>query len=115
MVEGNKGQRNKKCNISGCKAKGRVLARMGDIEISYCPYHRKKYGERIINALINSLFNFKLTNFLMDVRTQIFMDDVFLCDECKQKVKDYVITKTEELEEILEYQEANNAQTKINQ
>lgn len=108
-----KGQRKKKCDINGCEKYGRSLATMGDIEIAYCPYHRKKYGERIINALINSLFNYKLSNFLLSVKTDIFMDDVFLCDECKVKLKKYIISKTEEMEETLKYQKDNDANTII--
>lgn len=104
------GQRSKECCITGCDKKGRVLARMGTIELAYCPKHRKKYGERIINALINSRFNYKLTNFLTDVKTKIFMSDEFFCEGGAEKLKEYIIEKTEELEAILEYQEENAAE-----
>jgi hypothetical protein len=103
------GQRSKVCDINGCQNKGRILAKLGGIEIAYCPEHRKKYGERIINALINSCFNFKLTNFLTEIKTEIFMGDNIFCMECNQKLKDYIIEKTEELENMLIYAEENDA------
>jgi len=105
-----RGQRSKKCDMVGCEEQGRVLARMGTIEIAYCPRHRKKYGERIINALINSRFNYKLTNFLSDVKTNVFMSDEMFCEHCGSKLKTYILDKTSELEEILEFQEENDAQ-----
>ena len=105
------GQRSKQCDIVNCKEMGRILARMGTIEIAYCPKHRKKYGERIIDALINSRFNYMLTNFLSEVKGDIFMSDDFLCPQCSQKMKDYVIAKTVELEKIIDYAEENEATT----
>ncbi len=104
-----RGQRCRTCNIKGCDKKGRVLANLGGIEIAYCPEHRKKYGERIVNALINALFNFKLTNYLADVKAKIFMSPDFFCESCGQKLKDYIIDKTEELEKIIDYAEENDA------
>lgn len=108
MVE-NRGQRSKQCDITGCEEAGRILAKMGTIDIAYCPKHRKKYGERIINALINSRFNFKLTNFLSDVKAKIFMGDELFCSDCAENLKEYIISKTDELEEILVYAEENEA------
>ena len=108
MTDPSRGQRSKTCNISGCNERGRVLARFGRTEIVYCPKHRKKYGERIINALINSVFNYKLTNFLTEVKTKIFMKDDFLCEACGSKMKAYIIDKTVELEEITQYAEDND-------
>jgi len=104
-----KGQRSKPCDIVGCDKNGRVLAKLGGIEISYCPVHRKKYGERIINALINARFNYKLTNFLTEVKTEIFMNDEFFCEACGSNLKNYIISKTNELEAIVKFQEDNNA------
>ena len=70
MAKKNKkeGQRHKTCEIVGCEEKGRILAILGNIDLAYCPHHRKKYGERIINALINSCFNYKLTSFLAETK-----------------------------------------------
>lgn len=105
----NKGQRSKTCDIIGCEERGRILARLNnDIEIAYCPKHRKKYGERIINALINSCFNYKLTNFLSEVKSDIFFGSDILSDESAEKLKNYIIIKTKDLEEVLEYAEKNN-------
>lgn len=109
MADETRGQRSKTCDMIGCEEKGRILAHMGNIDIAYCPTHRKKYGERIINALINSRFNFKLTNFLSGVKKDIFMSDNMFCEECASKLKTYVIDKSDELDNIIEYQEENDA------
>lgn len=104
----NRGQRSKTCDVTGCNEKGRVLARIGGkIEIAYCPKHRKKYGERIINALINSKFNYKLTNFLAGVKTKIFWEEGILDEGSAQRLKEYILKKTDELEELVEYAEDN--------
>ncbi len=110
MVDPSRGQRSKQCNVVGCEDYGRVLAKLGGIEIVYCPKHRKKYGERIINALINSVFNYKLTNFLTEVKTEIFMNDNFLCEACGSKMKTYILDKTAQMESIVEYAETNDIQ-----
>ena len=102
-----RGQRSKKCDISNCPDMGRVLARMGKTEIAYCPKHRKLYGERIVNALINSVFNYRLTNFLSSVKVRIFLSDDFLCPICATKMKTFIIEKTEELEKLEDYHEEN--------
>jgi len=109
MADETRGQRSKLCDMIGCEDHGRILAKMGTIEISYCPKHRKKYGERIVNALINARFNFKLTNFLSGVKKDIFMSDSMFCEECASKVKSYVVEKSSELDAILEFQEENDA------
>ena len=109
MSDISRGQRSKECDITGCNNKGRILAKLGDIPIGYCPYHRKRYGERIINALINSLFNYKLSNFLSNVKADIFMNKDFLCQGCSEKLKQYIINKTEKLDGIIEFQEKNDA------
>jgi len=104
-----KGQRSKICDIVGCEEKGRVLAKLSDnIEIAYCPKHRKRYGERIINALINSCFNYKLTNFLIEVRSDIFMGSNILSEDSAKNLKNYVLEKTVELENLLEYAKNND-------
>ena len=103
----NRGQRSKTCDIINCTNKGRVLANIGGVEIAYCPMHRKKYGERIINALINSCFNYKLTNFLAEIKTEIFFGSEILDEACGSRLKNYILTKTTELELITEYAEDN--------
>jgi hypothetical protein len=108
-MDSSRGQRSKTCDIIGCEEKGRILATLGGtIEIAYCPKHRKKYGERIINALINSCFNYKLTNFLTEVKTDIFMGSNILSEESAIKLKAYIIDKTVELEKVLDYAEKND-------
>ncbi len=103
-MDDHRGQRSKICDIIGCGQKGRVLARLGgEIEIAYCPKHRKKYGERIINALINSCFNYKLTNFLSEVKTDIFFGSDILSEDSSIKLKQYILDKTGELEAVLQY------------
>ena len=109
MVDNTRGQRSKNCDMAGCEEQGRILAKMGGIDIAYCPKHRKKYGERIVNALINARFNYKLTNFLSDVKSNVFMSDDMFCEQCGSNLKKYIISKSSELENILEYQEVNEA------
>ncbi len=108
MVDNSKGQRYKTCDIIGCEEQGRVLAKLGHIDIAYCPKHRKKYGERIIDALINSKFNYKLTNFLSEIKGDVFFSDDMFCEECSLKLKNYFISKTAEMEKLLEYAEEND-------
>ncbi|MFW6002608.1 MAG: hypothetical protein ACOCQD_04645 [archaeon] len=102
-----RGQRHKECEFPFCKEKGRILASMGDIEIAYCPKHRKKYGERIITALINSLFNYRLSKFMEKVKVDIFFDDNLLCENCRKNIKNYIIEKSQELDKIIEWGEEN--------
>lgn len=106
-MDDKRGQRAKKCDYLGCNEYGRTLATLGGNEIAYCPKHRKKYGERIINALINSSFNYKLTNFLTEVKTEIFFGSNLLGIECGSNVRSYILNKTEELDSILDYAETN--------
>jgi hypothetical protein len=102
-----KGQRSRTCDIVGCEEKGRVLARMGTIEICYCPKHRKKYGERIINALVDSIFNYRLSNFLTEIKQKIFWSDDILSEDSARKLKEYILSKTAELEELEKYAAEN--------
>lgn len=107
-VDPSRGQRAHKCDIVGCNEFGRTLARLGGLPIYYCPKHRKKYGERIINAMINSLFNHKLSQFMIEVKQDIFFNkEDLLCEECATKVNDYIKNKTIELDKILDYAEEN--------
>ncbi len=103
-----RGQRSKECDIIGCTKKGRILANLSGIEIAYCPTHRKKYGERVIDALINSVFNHKLSRFLTEIKTEVFFGSDFFCDNCAKKVKDLILEKTEDLEGLIEYADKNN-------
>ncbi len=104
-----KGQKWEKCNIVGCDELGRVLARLGTVEIVYCARHRKKYGERVINALINARFNYKLTNFLSSIKQDLFMNpNSHLCDICRGKEKVYINSKTEELRDLMNMAEEHD-------
>lgn len=103
-----RGQRREKCQIVGCEEYGRTLAKIGGVDIVYCPKHRKKYGERIINALINSCFNYKLTNFLSEIKTDIFFGSDILDEACGSRLKNYIHIKTSELENILEFADKND-------
>lgn len=100
------GQKYKVCDITGCNEMGRVIARLGSIEIAYCGHHRKKYGERIINALVNAKFNYRLSKFMSPVKHDLIINNVELCDECAKKEADYIKTKVLELEKLeKEFQE----------
>lgn len=93
-----KGQAYATCCFHGCKNKGRVLARLNNVEIAYCAYHRKKYGERVLNALVNARFNGKLSRFLSDVKEHMFMNThSHLCESCQKKELAYINSKIEEL------------------
>ena len=102
-------QRYKECEFPGCIQKGRILARMGKTELAYCPKHRKKYGERIINALINSRFNYKLSRFLTEIKTDIFMGGDVLSVESGSKLKSYILNKSVELDNLIRWGEENDA------
>lgn len=65
------GQRKYDCSVSGCEDKGRVIAWLSDIPITYCPKHRS-YGNRVINFFLNSMYRDKLTKFLQDKRNDVF-------------------------------------------
>ena len=96
-----KGQIYADCCFRDCKKKGRVLARLGNINIAYCGSHRKKYGERVLNALINARFNGKLARFLSVIKHDLFLNyNCHLCEECRKKEADYIKTKVEELYEL---------------
>lgn len=83
-----------------CKQGGRIIGHMGDIELTYCGHHRK-YGERVLNFLINSIFHYKLSEFLKDTKEDIFMKNMpRLSDEDYKLLAEYVNTKIEELDEI---------------
>ncbi len=99
-----RGQRSETCDIIGCEEKGRKLANFGGvIPICYCPRHRKKYGERILTALVNSMFNYRLSNFLTNVKKDIFWKSGVISEETAVKLKEYVISKTVELEALEEF------------
>lgn len=98
-----KGQAYADCCFHGCTSKGRVLARLGTVEIAYCAFHRKKYGERVLNALVNARFNGKLSRFLSDIKEHMFVNThSHLCDKCKQAEIDYIKSKAEALAELEE-------------
>ena len=106
MTKEKKGQKHAVCSVSGCEDMGRVLARLGGIEIAYCGKHRKKYGEPVINALINARFNGQLAKFLSEQKKEFTMNpNSELCDVCKQKTIDYIATKVEALKKLDELYE----------
>jgi len=93
-----KGQSYAQCCFHGCDRKGRVLARLNNVEIAYCALHRKKYGERVLNALVNARFNNKLSKFLSDVKQHMFMNtQSHLCETCRVKELEYIQSKISEL------------------
>jgi len=96
------GQRRYECSISECGERGRLLANLGSIQITYCPKHRS-YGERVINFLIDSTYRFKLTNFLQENKKELFMDNIpKLSDESYDTLGSYARTMVEKLEELEE-------------
>jgi len=104
-----KGQSYAPCCFHGCNKKGRVLARLNNIEIAYCAYHRKKYGERVLNALVNARFNGKLSKFLSDVKSHMFMNThSHLCEDCQKKELEYIQSKIQELADLEKEAETHN-------
>jgi len=104
-----KGQTYAQCCFSGCTKQGRVLARLGTLEISYCAFHRKKYGERVLNALVNARFNGKLSKFLTDIKAHMFVNThSHLCEDCKKKEIEYIQSKISELAILEEEAEKYN-------
>ena len=94
------GQRNYKCLIIGCEDMGRKVGKLGNIVLSYCPKHRD-YGTRILNFLIDSRFRGRFIDFLDETKRDLFVkNEPSLCEICNQKIADYVISKTEELNKL---------------
>ena len=107
-----KGQSYANCCFHGCDSKGRVLARLGNTEVAYCAYHRKKYGERVLNALINARFNGKLSKFLLDTKSHLFMNsNSHLCESCQAAEKKYIESKVHELDALAKEAERYNIST----
>lgn len=91
-------QTSKACMI--CGSGGRTLGRMGNIELNYCGHHRK-YGERILNFLIRSVFGELLKDFLKDSKDDLFMKNLpKLSDESYKVLADYVNTMINKLDEV---------------
>lgn len=88
------------CDIVGCERKGRMLAKLGGRPIYYCGEHRKKYGERVIDALIDSMCNHKLSNFVSDIKTTVTINDEILSTESGSRLSVYIENKINELNEI---------------
>lgn len=98
-------QTSKPCTIHDCDKGGRVLARLGSVELTYCGHHRK-YGERVINFLVNSVFRNELTDFLSETKQDLFMDNLpRLSDESYTKLGSYVDTMIHKLDKIEEWDE----------
>ena len=56
------------CSISSCNENGRVLGRLGGVNLVYCPKHRK-YGQSVINTFLLDVFNYKKSR-LFDLAKQ---------------------------------------------
>jgi hypothetical protein len=92
-------QRSKPCIITGCDIGGRTIGRLGDIELNYCGKHRK-YGERVLNFLIRSVFGEKLKELLKESKDDLFMEhNPELCTECNKKLAVYVSSMVTKLDE----------------
>ena len=92
------GQSKKPCLV--CKKGGRTVGRLGDIELNYCAHHRK-YGERILNFLVRSVFGDELKAFLKESKDDLFMKNKpCLCDDCNEKIAKYVSTMIYKLDDI---------------
>jgi len=90
----------KKCIIVGCGKAGRVIGRLGDIELVYCAKH-EDMGNRALNFLLNSMYRHRLTKFIEEKRTDIFSKGVpELCEKCNEKIKEYVNKSISEIDEI---------------
>ena len=93
-----KAQTSKPCRT--CGKGGRTIGRMGDEELNYCGHHRK-YGERVLNFLINSVFGYRLNEFLNETKSDLFMTNLpKLSDEDYKKLAAYVDEKIVMLDEV---------------
>jgi hypothetical protein len=100
-VELSRAQKSKPCLI--CGDGGRTIGHMGDKELNYCGHHRK-YGERVLNFLINSVFQYKLSEFLKETKHDLFMTNLpELSQEDYDKLARYVNSKIVQLDEINEW------------
>lgn len=98
-------QTKKPCQATGCGRGGRVIGRLGGKEVVYCGHHRKN-GERVFNFLINSVFQFKLTDFLKETKHDLFMvNNPELCNECNNRIESYIQSMVSKLDEIQEWHE----------
>ena len=94
-------QRSKPCLV--CGVGGRTIGRMGNIELNYCPHHRK-YGERVLNFLIRSVFGEELKKFLKESKDDLFMaNNPELCSDCYQKLSTYTNKMIKELDIVSEW------------
>lgn len=86
--------------IVGCDKGGRILAKLGDLELTYCGEHRKK-GERVINFLIASVYGEKLQAMLRESREDLFMQNYpQLSQESYTVIGSYVQTNIHKLSEL---------------
>ena len=97
-------QTKKPCQAIGCPKGGRTIGKLGDIELNYCGHHRKS-GERVLNYLINSVFRYKLTDFLKETKSELFMDNIpEFCPHCYDVVGSYVHLKISQLDDIQKWE-----------
>lgn len=99
-------QTKRECLIVGCDKGGRVLARMGkNIELTYCGHHRK-YGERVVNFLVSSAYNYKLKNLLKESKDDLFMNNMpELSEDSYKKLAEYTTKMIDKLDEVEEWHE----------
>lgn len=96
-------QTNKPCMI--CGGGGRTIGKLGNTSLNYCGYHRK-YGERVLNFLINSVYGYKLTEFLKDSKQDLFMKNApELSEPSYERLADYVTQTVHRLEEVQKWHE----------
>ncbi len=93
------------CQANNCPRGGRVIGRLGGKKVAYCGHHRKN-GERVFNFLINSVFHFKLTDFLKETKHDLFMaNNPELCKDCNDRLEAYIHVMIGKLDEVQDWHE----------
>ena len=91
-------QTSKPCLI--CNGGGRTIGYLGSMELNYCGHHRK-YGERVLNFLIRSVFGEQLKTFLKESKDDLFMKNMpRLSDESYDALGSYVNNMIVKLDEV---------------
>lgn len=112
------GQNKERCTIVGCSNTGRKFGSIGDIEIFYCPKHRK-LGEKIMNHLFDDKRDYLRSELLYKSKHSLmFEGEPKLCEECNKKILDFLtkaITEIDKDNEFLEYsqEEVQNAEQQL--
>lgn len=98
-------QTSKECLIVNCDKGGRLIGRLGEIELTYCGHHRK-YGERILNFLIRAAFGDRMKDFLSETKDDLFMKNMpELSEHSYQVLSEYVNDMIHKLDEVEEWHE----------